>query len=300
MKSQHFNFWRRLPIIASVVLMVLIAAVSIKMVSEIKKATYWREHTFQVVLDAQTFEDKLVDAQRSEHGYALSGSPNLLVEYKNDTNAEIREFNELTELTKDNPGQQQRLKDLAGAMKAVFDNDTKMIGVYARQGSTAAVKMDDADRDATTTEIGDLEKFTGEEKKLLMSRDAIEQKDYHEAAWLLVGASILVAVLLVIANYVAGREMARRKLAETKQRGLIDDLQNALAEVKTLSGLIPICAWCKNVRNDKGYWSTVEHYVSAHTDADFSHGMCPNCQEKFKADLFKAVRNPASEAPQVK
>jgi len=95
-----------------------------------------------------------------------------------------------------------------------------------------------------------------------------------------------VAILLIVANYIAGREMARRKTAEARRGELIEELQTALSEVRTLSGLIPICAWCKSVRNDKGYWSTVEQYVKAHTDADFSHGMCPNCQEKFKKDIL--------------
>ena len=55
----------------------------------------------------------------------------------------------------------------------------------------------------------------------------------------------------------------------------------ALKEVKTLSGLIPICAWCKKIRNDKGYWSEVEHYIGEHSKAEFTHGMCPECYEKY-------------------
>jgi hypothetical protein len=61
-----------------------------------------------------------------------------------------------------------------------------------------------------------------------------------------------------------------------------------LAEVKTLSGLIPICGWCKNVRNDSGYWQSVEQYVRARTDASFTHGICPDCREKMKTEIAKA------------
>jgi len=278
--------------------MVLIAVVSIRMISEINKATYWREHTFEVILDAENFETKLVDAQRSEHGYAVSGSPNLLIEYRNDTNAEMQELSKLTELTRDNSGQQQRLRDLAAAMKAVFENDNKVIGIYARQGAKPALEVDDEIESKTVadTAINDLEKFTDEEKKLLVQRDATERKDYHRAVQMLIAASVLVAFLLVIANHVAGREIDRRQKAESKQRDLIGELQKALSEVKTLSGLIPICAWCKSVRNDKGYWSTVEQYVSAHTDADFSHGMCPTCKEKFREEILKANQNPESKS----
>ena len=64
-------------------------------------------------------------------------------------------------------------------------------------------------------------------------------------------------------------------------------LQNALSEVKTLSGILPICANCKNIRNDKGYWQRVEVYVSEHSDARFSHGLCEDCAKKLYPEIFK-------------
>ncbi len=59
------------------------------------------------------------------------------------------------------------------------------------------------------------------------------------------------------------------------------DLENALASVKTLAGLLPICSNCKKIRNDKGYWEQIEKYICEHTNADFSHGICPECAEKL-------------------
>jgi PAS domain-containing protein len=61
----------------------------------------------------------------------------------------------------------------------------------------------------------------------------------------------------------------------------ITDLQTALAEVRTLKGILPICCGCKKIRNDKNYWEQVEVYVMKHTDAKFSHGYCPECVEKY-------------------
>jgi len=75
-------------------------------------------------------------------------------------------------------------------------------------------------------------------------------------------------------------EMLRVEIAERKQ--LILQLQEALARVKTLSGLLPICAWCKRIRDDKGYWNHVEAYLAEHTEADFTHGICPDCAIQFK------------------
>ena len=68
---------------------------------------------------------------------------------------------------------------------------------------------------------------------------------------------------------------------ESERETLIKDLQDALAKIKTLTGLIPICAWCKKLRSDTGYWQTVEQYIKEHSQADFTHGMCPECQKKL-------------------
>lgn len=78
----------------------------------------------------------------------------------------------------------------------------------------------------------------------------------------------------------------RRLRREQKQReALIADLEGALSEVKTLRGFIPICASCKKIRDDKGYWNQLEEYLMKHSDAQFSHGICPECMERLYPDL---------------
>jgi len=62
---------------------------------------------------------------------------------------------------------------------------------------------------------------------------------------------------------------------------LVRQLQEALDQVKTLSGFIPICAWCKNIRDDSGFWKSVEQYICSHANVDFTHGICPTCLEKM-------------------
>ena len=75
-----------------------------------------------------------------------------------------------------------------------------------------------------------------------------------------------------------------RKQVEEEQEKLILELQEALVNVKTLSGLLPICATCKNVRDDKGYWGRIEDYISAHSQTEFSHGICTDCARKMHPD----------------
>ena len=86
----------------------------------------------------------------------------------------------------------------------------------------------------------------------------------------------------VVALALLTRDMTERKKAEAEREKMIRELQEALANVKTLSGMLPICAWCKKVRNDKGYWQAVESYIRDHSEAEFSHGVCPDCAEKFR------------------
>ena len=73
---------------------------------------------------------------------------------------------------------------------------------------------------------------------------------------------------------------ARRRLEKERER-LILELKKALDEVKTLSGLIPICAWCKKVRNEEGYWQAVEQYIQQHSGAAFTHSICQECYRKY-------------------
>lgn len=74
-------------------------------------------------------------------------------------------------------------------------------------------------------------------------------------------------------------------------------LEQALAEIKTLSGILPICAYCKQIRNDQGYWQQVEDYISQHSQAMFSHGICPNCYKK-EMDSFLAMMEKNKAAAQ--
>ena len=73
-----------------------------------------------------------------------------------------------------------------------------------------------------------------------------------------------------------------RHQAESERERLIADLRAALASVKTLSGLIPICSGCKKIRDDGGYWNQLESYLHQHSNADFTHGFCPECQKAFE------------------
>ena len=80
------------------------------------------------------------------------------------------------------------------------------------------------------------------------------------------------------------------KVEKLAREELIENLQKALEDVKTLSGMLPICAWCKNIRNDEGYWQKIEAYLKSHSDLDFTHSICNDCAKKEYPELYTALK----------
>ncbi|HWR59708.1 MAG TPA: PAS domain S-box protein, partial [Thermodesulfovibrionales bacterium] len=91
----------------------------------------------------------------------------------------------------------------------------------------------------------------------------------------------------VVASVTAFQDITERRKTEEEKERLIEALQTALSEVKVLKGLIPVCAWCRKIRDDKGYWEQVESYIEKRSDARFTHGICPECYKKVKAQSDK-------------
>ncbi len=90
---------------------------------------------------------------------------------------------------------------------------------------------------------------------------------------------------ITLMNEQLQKEIAERKRAGAEKEQLIKELQEALANIKKLSGLLPMCAWCKKIRDDQGYWKQVEAYVCEHSDAKFTHGICPECASKLAEEI---------------
>lgn len=85
-------------------------------------------------------------------------------------------------------------------------------------------------------------------------------------------------------------EIEDRKRTEAEKEQLIDQLQKAMQEVKVLSGFLPICASCKKIRDDTGYWRQIEEYISTHSNALFSHGICPECTKKLYPEFHEEMQ----------
>ena len=87
--------------------------------------------------------------------------------------------------------------------------------------------------------------------------------------------------------YGVARDITPRKQAEEERERLLEELQRALAEVKTLRAFLPMCSYCKRIRDDEDYWHSVEAYISKHTNTQFSHGICPACLAQHFDDFSR-------------
>ncbi len=90
----------------------------------------------------------------------------------------------------------------------------------------------------------------------------------------------------MILSALVGVFWGKIKQADKEKSVVIAELQKALKKVKTLSGFLPICASCKKIRDDKGYWNQIEAYISEHSEAEFSHGICPECAQKLYPEIY--------------
>jgi hypothetical protein len=104
-------------------------------------------------------------------------------------------------------------------------------------------------------------------------------------ALVLIDSALIVVLLLPVLYAFVYRPIDAyikkiRELDAEKEK-TIEELKSALAEIKTLKGIIPICASCKKIRDDRGYWNQIESYIHEHSEADFSHGICPECEKLY-------------------
>jgi hypothetical protein len=93
-------------------------------------------------------------------------------------------------------------------------------------------------------------------------------------------ALAVIAVLVLVSLALLFTRFRAKQQSEARFRAQAEALADALARVHVLKGMLPICAWCKKIRDDNGYWTQVESYVSSHSAAEFTHSICPSCVEE--------------------
>ena len=150
----------------------------------------------------------------------------------------------------------------------------------------------------TYLEIAEKGFLPGENFYISVTPNLLMQDIIKDTIFWMMMVQIAVILLLIVLILPMTVKLYTRQLQEVidtqtceltavneKQSKLIKHLQDAFSSIRTLEGLIPICASCKRIRNDNGYWEQVEEYIRQHSEANFSHGICPDCVKK----LYPAV-----------
>ena len=109
---------------------------------------------------------------------------------------------------------------------------------------------------------------------------------FYESRWVQTLAAMMIVALVAAAFVVRARE------SRVRQQALQRAVDEAVSHVKVLQGMLPVCAWCRRVRSDDGYWQQIEEYVSAHSDAAFTHGICPTCAAEVEGPLRLSTPDP--------
>jgi PAS domain S-box-containing protein len=219
------------------------------------------------------------EVQRKDEIGALAGTFNFMTDELRRTMTGLRKSEEKYRTLVDNvnigiyrnTGGQGMFLQANPALAKIFGYDTVE---ELRQVAVADLYVDPEDRERFLEEVK-RSGFVKDRKLALKKKDGtpiwcsvsatVQYGEYGEMEW-------MDGVL---------EDVTERKRAEEERERLLHDLTEAVATAKTLSGMLPICASCKRIRDDKGYWQQIEAYVSEHSEAEFSHGVCPECFKKL-------------------
>jgi len=126
-----------------------------------------------------------------------------------------------------------------------------------------------------------------EHKDIANSQEYSLKKKDGGILWVNTNINYTIEKDIPVKARIVAHDITDRKKSEEEREKLIAELQKALSDVKTLSGLLPICSSCKKIRDDKGYWNQLELFIQNHSKAEFSHGICPDCAKKLYPEFFK-------------
>ena len=169
------------------------------------------------------------------------------------------------------------------------------------EGFTAMAGYDDAEARGTTTIDLNLWAQTGDRDAVVAQLAARSRVDGLEFSFRKKSGELLTGLYSAVVIAVGDEpcilssiaDITARKQAEQERERLVADREQALAEIKVLGGLLPICMSCKKIRDDKGYWNQIEGYIRSHSQAEFSHSLCPECAHQLYPEYVAPPKAPA-------
>jgi signal transduction histidine kinase/CheY-like chemotaxis protein len=200
-----------LPVTGSVTLMVMISLVSVLSLSQLKTSNFWREHSYEVLETAQAFLSDLFSIQADARNYVFTGRIADLKTFQDSVNTQ--QVTQLKLLTRDNPGQEGRLRLIGSDLDEVIAYSQQLVDTRNTHGMEAAVQFESNGQRITSMDriLADVKAFTDEEHRLLTQRSTKAEADFQDTERLLISGSVLAAILVVVANLMTSRALARQK-----------------------------------------------------------------------------------------
>lgn len=284
----------------------------------------WVIHTRNVIELSQNFLAHMINTETGQRGFLLTGQQAYLEPYNTGLSSAKADLISLKELTIDNPTQQLRLSSIEKLMDKKFDELKQTIDLERnnKREDALAIVEGNLGKGYMDSIRNILDEFITEEQRLLTVREMKSSAEQNFLNLLYILASLLLASITIAIAFIFKRRVigpilkltnevkektpdtdidtdtdeiseltfSFRKMYDTiNQRNT--ELKKALEEVKTLKGIIPICSYCKKIRNDDESWQQMEAYIDAHSEAIFSHGICPDCLVATKKELKETLKN---------
>lgn len=176
--------------------------------------------------------------------------------------------------------------DMEGHIKDYNESYRSMLG-YAPEEISMLTYMD-----FTPEKWHEMEAAIIEKQVFTRGHSDIYEKEYRRKDGTIFPVELRTTLLrdtagTPVSMWAIVRDISGRKRVEEERERLISELQKAISDVKQLSGMLPICASCKKIRDDKGYWKQIESYIKEHSEAEFSHGICPDCMKKLYPEVYE-------------
>jgi CHASE3 domain sensor protein len=230
----------------------------------------------------------LMETEAGLRGFIITGEDRFLEPCYVSTDLIHRKIRYLRNLSIDNLDQQQRFDTLGSMIERRLVKvgeiiDSRTAKSFNPASQVALTNQGSQEIDTIRTVI---QAMNNDGNKLLRQQSERTKAIAQRTTFIIDLGSVLAFTLVAAASLIIYVDIKRRKRAEIEKERLILQLQETLVKVKTLSGLLPICASCKKIRDDRGYWNQIEVYIREHSQADFSHSMCPECMKKWYPDYF--------------
>lgn len=177
----------------------------------------------------------------------------------------------------------------------ILDANPAAISFYGwRREEITAMKISDINVLTNAQVLQEMQKAKQELRRVFLFRHRLANGnildvEVYSGPIIIQGRELLFSIV---------HDISQRKKAEEERNKLIAELQSALKEIKTLRGILPICSGCKKIRDDQGYWNLLEDYIHEHSEAEFSHGLCPDCIAKLYPELHARLGRKKTPEPE--